>query len=375
MNIPRQYGSRFLAALAVAALAAALPLARTSAQQTSTQQAPAKQQSPNGKIVFQSTQGGDGFINDIFVMDADGKHQTRLTDTPTFDEVVPVWSPAGNQIVFQTDRGGNGYELYLMNADGSSQRPLRSAANGGPVTGSSVEWSPDGTRIAYSDGHDVYVIEVVAPGGGDSTAAPFSVSAEKAATTSDIEAAWSPSGHQLVVRNAIPNCSGCTDLYTVNADSSPGRVHLATGPGFDVHARWSPSGTLVAYEGDRGGRGIYVTNADGTGAETKVSGAAGSFGTVEWAPDGTRLAFKSANSGVYVVNPDGSGLTLLTDLPADGGGDIFWSPDGAKVAFHNSGGSTVDLYVVASDGSSRKAANYTKTKRDDEFACSWQRLQ
>lgn len=356
MNIPRQASSKFLAALAVAALAAALPLARASAQQGA-----AKKQTANGKIVFQSTQGGDGFANDLYVMDADGKHQTRLTDDAG-DDVSAVWSPQGDRIAFLSARRGNGYEIYLMNADGGNQRPLRAAS---PVVPFGFEWSPDGTRLAYADG-DVYVVAV------DGTSAPVNVSVYKPAGTSDSQPAWSPNGGQLVVRNSA-ECGGCSDLHVVNSFDGGGRYALNTGPGFDQAARWSPAGNLIAYEGDRNGRGIYVTPADGTGAETKVSGSVGAFGVVAWAPGGSRLAFKSGADKVYVANADGTGLTLITDVPADGGGAIFWSPDGAKVAFHNFSNGCVDLLVVNADGGG-KAANYTKTKRDDEFAHSWQKL-
>ena len=364
MNIPRQYASRFLAALAVAALAAALPLARTSAQQTSTQQAPAKQRSPNGKIVFQSTQGGDGFMSDIYVMDADGKHQTRLTDDVS-DDVSAVWSPQGDRIAFLSARRGNGYELYLMNADGSNQHPLRDASPVVPFDG--VEWSPDGTRLAYGDGADVWV---VAAAGSDPA---VNVSVNKATGSFDREPSWSPNGGQLVVRN-FTVCGGCSDLYVVNSFDGGGRYQLSTGPGFDASPRWSPAGNVVAYEADRNGRGIYVTAADGTGAEAQVSGAVGSSGGAVWSPDGTRLAFKSSSSNVYAVNSDGSGLTLLSDVPADGGSTIFWSPDGTKVGFHGSVANFVDIFVVGADGTARRAVNYTKSRRDDEFAASWQKL-
>ncbi|HEX7315495.1 MAG TPA: hypothetical protein VF297_16365 [Pyrinomonadaceae bacterium] len=359
MTFPRRAG---LPALALLTLAAALAPARAAAQTAS---AASKQQSPNGKIIFQSTQGGDGIANDIYVMDADGKRQTRLTDS-TNDDASPVWSPQGDRVAFVSDRRGS-YEIFLMNADGGNQRPLR---GGSPVNGFNFVWSPDGTRLAYPSGGDVYVVEVVAPGGGDSTAAPVNISSGKPAGSLDIEPSWAPGGGRLVVRNST-NCPGCSDLYTLNADGS-GRTQITFAVGAEANPRWSPVGQQIAYENLNGARDLYVVNADGTGA-VKVSGDVGSFGPAAWAPDGTRLAFVSGIGGnAYAANADGSGLTQLSDLHASG--SVFWSPDCAKVAFHNDNGTFVDIYVVNADGS-RKASNYTKTRRDDESSSSWQKVQ
>ena len=63
----------------------------------------------------------------------------------------------------------------------------------------------------------------------------------------------------------------------------------------------------------------------------------------------------------------------LTDDLADDMSAV-WSPDGTKVAFHGSVASFVDIFVVEADGTSRHASNYTKSRRDDEFGYSWQRL-
>jgi Tol biopolymer transport system component len=360
MTDPRRASVKVLAVLTLAALAAALPLKHAA------QSAASKQQTPNGKIVFQSTQGGDGFTNDIYTMDAEGRHQTRLTDDPG-DDTSAFWSPQGDRIAFLSGRRGNGYEIFVMNADGSDQRPLRDA---NAVFVSPPVWSPDGTRVAYTDGSDVYVAAV------DGTDAPVNVSANKALGSTDTDPSWSPDGTRVVVSNSIP-CGGCTDLYVINV-SDNSRTQLSTGPGFDTTPRWSPTGDLVAYEGFRfpDGRGVYVTAADGTGPETLVSGTAGSFGTFEWSPDGTRIAFRAlaGDSAVHVVNADGSGLTPLSDAHSSSG-NIFWSPDGSKVGFHDANADgCVDILVVAADGSGRRAANYTKTKRADEFALSWQKL-
>ena len=365
MNFPRRAGLPALALLMLAA--AALAPGRAAAQSETEKRAA----SPNGKIIFQSTQGGDGIVNDIYVMDADGKHQTRLTDS-AFDDTTPVWSPQGNQIAFLTDRRGNGYEIYLMNADGSNQRPLRDAS---PVYTAGFAWSPDGTRLAYAKGDDVYVAEVPS-GGEDSAAAPVNVSVGKPAGSSDSAPGWSPEGGRLVVRNSA-GCGGCSDLHVVNASGGGGRVALTTGPGFDEAPTWSPDGSLIAYEADRGGRGIYVIASDGTDTEFKVSGAVGSLGAPAWSPSGARLAFRSLTGNhVYAVNANGTGLTRLSDM-ACSGVNVFWSPDGAKVGFHNGNADGwVDILVVNSDGSTtRNAPNYTKTKRADEFASSWQKNQ
>ena len=358
MKDPRRASVKVLAVLTLAAFAAALAPGRAAAQS-----APSKPQSPNGKIVFQSTQGSDGFTNDIYVMDADGRRQTRLTDDPA-DDVFGLWSPQGDRIAFLSSRRGAGYEIYLMNADGSNQRPLRDAS---PVKTDGFVWSPDGTRLAYVLGGNVYVAAV------DGTAAPVDVSVNKPVGSTDGEPSWSPTGGQLVVRNSAA-CGGCSDLHVVNASDGGGRIQLSTGPGFDAGPRWSPAGNLVAYEGDRGGRGIYVTAADGTGTETLVSGAVGSWGPAAWSPDGARLAFLAGLGDVYVVNADGSQLTPVSDVRSSSG-SVFWSPDSTKVGFHNANADGwVDIFVVDADGSSRRAANYTKTRRADEFAYSWQKL-
>lgn len=356
MNYPRRASVKLLAPLTLACLAAAFPL-QHAAQNASSK----KQPSSNGKIVYQSDQAGDPGINDVYTMDADGKHETRLT-TNAADDAAPVWSPQGDKIAFVSNRRGDGYEIYLMNADGSNQRPLRADA---PVRAIAADWSPDGSRLAYAEGDDVYVIQVVAPGGGDSTSAPVNVSADKAAGSQDMEPAWSPGGSKLVVRNAT-DCGGCSDLYTVNADGS-GRAQLTTAPGFEAGARWSPSGDFIAYEADRLGRGLYVIDAQGVGPEVKVSGGVGSLGGGRWSPDGSRLAFTSLSGPVHVVKSDGTALTVLTEM-AGTSSSPFWSPDGQKVAFQNGG----DLHVVTADGAGRRAANYTKTRRADEFASSWQ---
>ncbi|GAH70395.1 unnamed protein product, partial [marine sediment metagenome] len=71
-----------------------------------------------GKIAFVSDRDGNW---EIYVMNADGSEQTRLTNDPALDG-CPIWSPDGKKIAFVSERDTESEdpEIYIMNADGLS---------------------------------------------------------------------------------------------------------------------------------------------------------------------------------------------------------------------------------------------------------------
>ena len=60
-------------------------------------------------------------------------------------DVAPAWSPVADDIAFQSDRGGN-WDIYVMNADGSNQRPITNH----PTSDRWPDWSPDGKKITFT---------------------------------------------------------------------------------------------------------------------------------------------------------------------------------------------------------------------------------
>lgn len=66
---------------------------------------------------------------EIYVVDTDGGNLTRLTDTPIRPDgtpgssVSPAWSPSGQHVALLTDQTGR-WEMWVMDADGSNQRPM-----------------------------------------------------------------------------------------------------------------------------------------------------------------------------------------------------------------------------------------------------------
>ena len=69
------------------------------------------------KIAFVSDRDGN---REIYVMDADGPNQVRLTNNARFDS-APSWSPDGSKIAFYQSREEGNFEIYVMDADGSNQ--------------------------------------------------------------------------------------------------------------------------------------------------------------------------------------------------------------------------------------------------------------
>ena len=89
------------------------------------------------RIAFASTRDGD---LEIYMMDADGSNQTRLTNNPAND-ASPAWSPDGSRITFHSNRGGDS-EIWVMDTNGSNQ--IRLTNN--PAYDECPAWSPDGSR-------------------------------------------------------------------------------------------------------------------------------------------------------------------------------------------------------------------------------------
>jgi len=94
------------------------------------------------RIVYCSDRGGAGNY-DIWVADADGGNQRRLTTEPALDN-APAWTPDGRRIVFTSARSGRN-QIYVMNADGTGVRALTS----GSAASQEPALSPSGEELAY----------------------------------------------------------------------------------------------------------------------------------------------------------------------------------------------------------------------------------
>jgi len=269
--------------------------------------------SMNGKIVFQSNRDGN---YEIYVMNADGTNQTRLTNNAASD-FNPAWSPDGTKIVFDSDRDGN-FEIYVMNADGTSQTRLTN----NPNSDKTPAWSPDGTKIAFirslgAISGDVYVMN--SDGSGETNLTNF----VPGNFPDTFDVAWSPDGTKIGFSVSLSNTH--QEIYLMNANGS-GVTQLTNNGVLTFAPDWSPDGTKIAFNrSPAGGAAIYLMNPDGSGQTSLTNNI---DGQAAWSPDGTQIVFDSGRDGsgeIYKMNPDGTGQIRLTSNSAEDG-NPDWQP-------------------------------------------------
>jgi TolB protein len=126
--------------------------------------------------------------------------------------------------------------------------------------------------------------------------------------------------------------NGNSEIYMMDlATRTPRR--LTNDPGIDTAPSFSPDGTQITFESNRGGtQQIYVMNADGSNVR-RISFGQGRSGTPVWSPRGDLIAFTriASNFHVGVMRPDGSGERLLTSGWQDEG--PTWAPNGRVIMF------------------------------------------
>ena len=270
-----------------------------------------------------------------------------LTDSPTASPApvpIPTLTGRGGGVIAFASWEGSGWQVYVMNADGSAPTKVTAGVEGG----CEPAWSPDGTRIAFQ-----YLGLFIADlGTGAIRRLPLDGKSEALPNEYLVKPAWSPDGAWI----AFLNESGTRgDIYLVRPDGTDLRRLTDSGDiSRDGNLVWSPDGRELAYSAYRDGAvEIGVLDVDGalhgqaSGRWLTDSPAPVQNLVTSWSPDGSRLAFSRllADMDVYVMNADGSHVVRLTEDPASDT-QPDWSPDGSLIAFSSDRGGTRDIYIL-----------------------------
>ncbi len=235
------------------------------------------------------------------------------------------FSPDGTRIAYI--RGGL---ILTANADGSNPTQVY-AAGSRPKWGPAIAGYPDGLialagtgiTVIEPDGTLVKIIDTshVYPSTGGTITGTHSVD-------------WSPDGTKL----AFADAAGTMGIWAIGFDGA-GLVQI-TDYSLPAYApAWSPDGTEIASAyGLSSDMHVGIHKADGTGWVRSV-GVGGSSGGdyPDWGANG-KIAYHDGNKALHVVNGDGSDDSVAFAGPAV---MVAWSPDGKRIAYLDAFGGNI----------------------------------
>lgn len=330
---------------------------------------------------------------DIYVVNADGSQPPRqLTDHPGRDE-QPDWSPDGKKIVWTSQRNGVGYELFMMNPDGSGiqqvttsieseNNPSFMPAEGSvpipppvpspqvvfvsaPIVGCCAldvymqrldgtdrvrltnqptpgefrpRWSPDGRAILFNRNGNLYTIDADMPG------------SEQLFLANADQGSYSPLGDKVVFTRGFR-------LYELALPSRTER-QLSTSAMDEGVPTYAPDNETIVFMGMNGsGQNVYRRDKDGTEVQLTFDGIST---YPSYSPLGDLVLFQSGKN-IYTMTPSGQQVTLLTRDASVSGASLYptWSPDGSSIVFSVQRSGQNEIYVMNADGSNPRPVTTT----------------
>ena len=210
-------------------------------------------------------------------------------------------------------------QLMVLDLDAVKVRVLIN----GPGNNSYPDWSPDGTKIAFTSDRD---------GNKEIYLADFDGENQKRLTKSSAledNADFSPDGKQIVFYSD-------TELATVPTSGGPITKLTNFGTGKNSTPRYSPDGKKIAYSTNRfwPGWDICIWDIPGKKEDCAFSGTR-TYCRPSWSANGKILAYSAGvidavDIGVSEIGSKDQGQ--ITNLPGREY-DAAWSPDGKAIAF------------------------------------------
>jgi Tol biopolymer transport system component len=317
--------------------------------------------SPDGSMIAFVGMGTDSereSVSQVWVKELSEGRPIQVTFGGT-DAIRPVWSPHGDQIVFERTGqgiwsvpplGGTAHRvvedghhaslsadgshllfvrqraIWIAGADGSAPRRLEGVPERFFPMQTPPAFSPDGRAIAFFNAEvgplgDIWVISVE---GGSPRQLTFDHVETRGLT-------WSHDGTWIIFSSAR---AGSFTLWRVAAAGS-GPQPITTGTGEDTEPAFSPRGSELIYTNTRTSWGLMLLDP-ANGKQKEVLAERETIGFPTFSRDGQRIAYfqpVDGNPHLFLVDADGGNRQQLTRgkgqeiLPA-------WSNDGSLVYFY-----------------------------------------
>jgi dipeptidyl aminopeptidase/acylaminoacyl peptidase len=278
---------------------------------------------------------------DVWTVSVSHGTQQRLTRDPVgpgdprgASDHRPLWNPNGHWILYQSGRKGFN-ELYVVSEDAKQEQllaateiykgpdviPSNSPDHGDAVSSDrfdpNPQWSPDGTRISYTERSREFfsgklnILKFDAKSGAASgpPLTLYTAKNDPGGAWAINTAAWSPDSKTLTV---VLQESGWDKLWQI---SSTGGIpkQLTKETGEDELPVYSPDGRWIVFTSNRDlpeERHLWVIASDG-GAPHRLTHLSGIEGNAQWSADSKEIYFTRATALTsphpYVVAANGGG--------------------------------------------------------------------
>jgi dipeptidyl aminopeptidase/acylaminoacyl peptidase len=260
----------------------------------------------NGKIAFTSDRDGN---QEIYSMNDDGSDPRRLTNNPGVD-CFPAFSADGTKIAFVRQNISGAFAIAVMNADGTEAADITLIdfkPSPFPWHHSwALSWSPDGRKIAFEEGGDIFTVNLDGTMRRNLTEHP----------ALDFEPSWSADGARILF---VSSRVYWLTLHGMNADGSDVRELPSGGEFWDMSPDFARTGDKIAFvvHSEMSLPVIYSANIDGT--ERRLFDGSG-YGSSHrnkprWSPDGKKLVFHiwdyfGGDTQIHVKNAAGEVVQL-----------------------------------------------------------------
>ena len=240
----------------------------------------------NGPIAFGRFDPNLGDFS-LWTAHANGSHQRRLTNTPTF---MSDWRPDGSGLTFDYFNGTDQH-IATIRRDGSHRRQL---TFGHGIQGD-PRYSPDGRHVVF----DASPLSPSDPAFQTHIWLMNSDGSHRRQVTRggfDVEPVFSPDGRHIAFGRIVSFTNFQNEaVYVVRTDGTHLHQLVPPRPALE-HPRWSPDGRLLTYNiapestGAPGAGSVFSIHPDGHHQRVlRRATSAWKFTKAVWSPDGRKM--------------------------------------------------------------------------------------
>ena len=195
----------------------------------------------------------------IWIMNSDGSNRTKMP-VPLGIYAQPAWAPGGDVIAFVKYKvtPSDESELWTIKRRKKEWTDLERISEFPPMR-LYPAFSPDGTRLAYTEFRRDKVLDVV-----EEIGILYLAEGKFKPITKDnadsLEPVWSPDGKQLAYSS---NKAGNYDIWVLSLKDRKHR-QVTRNPAYDGDPTWSPRGNEIAFVSTRSGtKELWVVSVEG----------------------------------------------------------------------------------------------------------------